>query len=102
MTALGTYLKGRGFYIGKQLLPNGAERKIYRTNWPEHLQRPAKREDGVPTRIDTRYYTEAEKAIAKAMELVEAMGASAALTDAVTHLGEARNHVADHIESPIN
>jgi len=95
---LGSYLAGRGFYVGKQRLPNGAERKIYRTNWPEHLTRPPKREDGMPTRNDTRYYTAAEKAIAAAMVAVESMGASEALTDAVTLLAKARGRVADHAE----
>ena len=63
--------------------------------------RPYKRPDGIPTRADMTYWTPAEHAIAKAMEAVEAAGASPALTDAVTLLGKARDRVADHIEQPI-
>lgn len=39
-----------------------------------------------------------ELAIVKAMELVEMLGASPSLTDAVVHLQEARDHVADYID----
>jgi hypothetical protein len=60
--------------------------------------RPAKRPDGVPTRIDRQWHTEAEKAITAAMYAVEAAGASIALTDAVMLLSKARDRVADHVE----
>lgn len=61
--------------------------------------RPHLRPDGVPTRIDRRWLTDAELAIMKAMEAVEAAGGSVALTDAINLLSKARDRVADHVES---
>lgn len=61
--------------------------------------RPAMRPDGIPTRSDTQWMTEAELAILRAMQEVERVGGSPALTDAVTLLGQARERVADHVES---
>lgn len=61
--------------------------------------RPAKRPDGVPTRIDLNWMTPAERAIQDAMAAVEGAGGSAALTDAVTLLAQARDRVADHVET---
>lgn len=60
--------------------------------------RPHLRPDGIPTRADLRYWTRAESMIADAVNEVETMGASIALTDAVTLLGKARDRVADHVE----
>lgn len=60
--------------------------------------RPAKRPDGVPTRIDLQWLTPAEIAIIDAMRAVEAAGASTSLTAAVTLLSKARDCVADHVE----
>lgn len=59
----------------------------------EHL-----RPDGIPTRADRRFWTQAEHAIDHAIEAVEAGGASEALTDAVTLLTKAKGRVADHVE----
>lgn len=61
--------------------------------------RPAKRPDGIPTRIDLNWMTPAERAILDAMYAVEEAGASPALTDAVTLLAQARDRVADHVEA---
>lgn len=67
--------------------------------WKEHGGvRPAKRPDGIPTRIDLRWMSAAEHAITDVMAIVESCGASVALTDAVTLLGKARDRVADHVE----
>jgi hypothetical protein len=60
--------------------------------------RPAKRPDGLPTRIDRQWMTPAELAIMNAMEAVEKAGGSVALTDAVMLLAKARDRVADHVE----
>lgn len=60
--------------------------------------RPTKRPDGVPTRVDSQWMTDAELAINKAMEAVENAGGSRALTEAVTLLSQARDRVADHVE----
>lgn len=60
--------------------------------------RPAKRLDGIPTRIDTNWLTAAELATREAMYAVEKAGASPALTDAVTLLSKARDRIADHVE----
>ena len=60
--------------------------------------RPAKRPDGILTRIDKQWMTPAEIAILDAMRAVEEAGGSAALTDAVTLLASARDRVADHVE----
>lgn len=60
--------------------------------------RPAKRPDGIPTRIDTNWMTPAELAINRAKEAVEMAGGSIALTDAVALLSKARGRVADHAE----
>ncbi len=62
--------------------------------------RPAKRPDGIPTRIDLNWMTPAERAIRDAMAAVEAAGGSIALTDAITLLAQARDRVADHVEAP--
>ena len=64
--------------------------------------RPAKRPDGIPTRCDVQWATDAERAIMDAMALVEKCGASAALTDAVMLLSKAQDRVADHIEGSPN
>lgn len=60
--------------------------------------RPMVRADGIPTRIDTRWMTEAETAICDAMHAVEKAGGSPALTQAVTMLSAARSMVANHVE----
>jgi hypothetical protein len=60
--------------------------------------RPHTRDDGILTRIDTQFWTAAERAIGSAMQEVEAAGASPALTDAATFLRHARDRVADHVE----
>lgn len=60
--------------------------------------RPHLRDDGIPTRADIRFWSDAERAIATAMRAVEDAGASLALTDAVILLGKARDRVADHVE----
>ena len=60
--------------------------------------RPTNRPDGIPTRIDHNWHTDAEIAIVKAMVAVESAGASVALTDAITLLAQARARVADHVE----
>lgn len=61
-------------------------------------QRPSRREDGWPTRSDTRYDTDAERMCRVLVGVVEQMGASVALTRAVTLLDQARNAIADHVE----
>lgn len=63
------------------------------------MARPHKRDDGIPTRCDTTLMSPAERAITAAMEEVEKAGASPALTAAVVLLGQARDRVADHVES---
>lgn len=68
------------------------------STWDGPLPRPQKREDGVPTRIDIRWYTAAEAAIRDAMQAVERAGASIALTDAINFLSMAKDRVADHVE----
>ena len=60
--------------------------------------RPVRRPDGIPTRADMQWMTAAELAIREAMQAVEAVGASVALTDAVTLLSKAQDRVADHVE----
>jgi hypothetical protein len=60
--------------------------------------RPTLRPDGIATRCDQNHFTPAEAAIFAAMQEVEAMGASKALTDAVILLQKARDRVADHAE----
>ena len=60
--------------------------------------RQRQRDDGWPTRADTRFWTPAEHAIQAAMDAVEKSGASLALTDAVILLAKARDRVADHFE----
>lgn len=52
----------------------------------------------VPRRIDLNRMVPAERAITEAMHLVEGMGASPALTEAVVLLGKARDRVADHVD----
>lgn len=61
--------------------------------------RPRVRPDGIPTRADMQFMTEAELAILNAVRAVERAGASVALTDAVVLLGQARERVADHVEA---
>lgn len=53
----------------------------------------------IPRRIDFLRWTEAERAISYASELVEAMGADVLLTDAVVLLTNARGKVADYVDS---
>lgn len=60
--------------------------------------RTKKRSDGVPTRIDAQFLSDAEMAIRLAQGEVEAMGGSLALTEAVILLTKARDRVADHVE----
>jgi hypothetical protein len=60
--------------------------------------RPHLRGDGIPTRCDISHHTLAESAIYYAISVVEAAGASKALTDAVLLLAQAMNRVADHCE----
>ena len=60
--------------------------------------RPKTRDDGFPARADMQQWTPAEKAIADAVQAVEASGGSPALTDAVNLLAKARERVADHVE----
>ena len=61
-------------------------------------KRPSKREDGWPTRADIRFDTDAERLCRILVGIVEGMGASVALTRAVTHLADARDAIADHVE----
>ena len=63
------------------------------------VPRPYDRGDGVPTRADIRWLTDAEKAILTVIGSTEGLGASAALTDAVILLGKARDRIADHVEA---
>lgn len=51
-----------------------------------------------PTRSDLRWWTTAEMEIQNAVDAVEKVGASPALTDAVVLLAKARDRVADHVE----
>jgi len=53
---------------------------------------------GMPRRCDNNLLTEQEKAISKAMELVEMMGADEKLTDATVKLSDAKNIVSDYID----
>ncbi len=62
------------------------------------MPRPEKRADGWPTRNDLLLFSDGEKAIWDAVDVVEKMGASKALTDAVILLQKARDRVADHVE----
>jgi hypothetical protein len=52
-----------------------------------------------PRRCDTLQHTPAEKAICDAMAAVESVGAHPLLTDAVALLDQARNKVADYVDS---
>lgn len=61
--------------------------------------RPHSRPDGFSTRYDINFMSPAELAITNAMAEVEKAGASASLTAAVVRLGQARDMVADHVES---
>lgn len=61
-------------------------------------QRPAKRDDGFPTRADIRYDTDAERLCRILLKLVEGMGADVSLTNAVVHIDAARNCIADFVE----
>lgn len=79
--------------------PNYAALDAWKKNGGD---RPHKRPDGVPTRIDSQWQTEAEIAIGEAMLAVENAGGSKALTDAVTLLSKAKNRVADHVEGERN
>lgn len=77
----------------------GRENIAARDDWKANGgPRPKCRPDGLWTRIDLCWKTEAEIAIDKAMEAVERAGGSPALTDAVTLLAKARDRVADHVE----
>lgn len=69
--------------------------------WPNDQRRAHLRSDGVPTRIYGPYWTEGERAIWNAINVVESMGASLALTDAVNYLAKAQSCVADHIEQEV-
>lgn len=60
--------------------------------------RPERRDDGWKTRADIMYDTDAERLCRITLKLVEAMGASVSLTNAVMHLDAARNCIADHVE----
>ena len=84
-----------------------AEERMIDAAWEKHKAagpwngeglRPHLRPDGVPTRIDLRWMTGAERAISDAMSLVENAGGSPALTDAIALLARARSRVADHVE----
>jgi hypothetical protein len=57
------------------------------------------RADGFPTRACLELMSDAERAIYNAVQAVEAVGASPALTEAVILLQKARDIVADHVES---
>lgn len=70
-----------------------------RRNFLKTGRRPKLRPDGIVTRCDMQFMSEAELSITAAMRAVEMAGASTALTDAVTLLGKARDRVADHVES---
>jgi hypothetical protein len=60
--------------------------------------RPHKRPDGIPTRNDLNWHSEAEVQITCAMLTVEQSGGSRSLTEAVNCLSKARDCVADHVE----
>lgn len=60
--------------------------------------RPTKRPDGIPTRYDALWMTDAELAITAAMMKVENSGDGRAITDAVLFLSLARECVADFVE----
>ncbi|MDX2253305.1 MAG: hypothetical protein NW202_13550 [Nitrospira sp.] len=63
---------------------------------------PAPREiDGIPRRIRVDHFSAGENAIRAAVQVVEGMGASKALTDAVSLLTQAQSRVADHVEGII-
>lgn len=64
----------------------------------EGAPRPHTRPDGFPTRSDMQHWSEGERAIFDAVQVVEHMGGSPALTDAVNLLQRARSRVADHVE----
>lgn len=53
----------------------------------------------IPRRARIDLMCPAELAIRNAIELVEAMGADPALTDAVVHLSSAQESVADYVDS---
>lgn len=57
------------------------------------------RDDGFPTRADILHWTDAEHAIASAIQVVEKLGADVKLTEAVTLLSSAQDKVADFVES---
>lgn len=61
--------------------------------------RAKSRPDGISTRCDRQFMSDAELAISAAMAEVEKAGASTALTDAVMLLSKARDRVADHVET---
>jgi len=54
--------------------------------------------NGIPRRCDTLQYSTAEKAIANAIDAVEAAGCHTLLTEAVVLLKSAQNKVADFVE----
>lgn len=57
--------------------------------------------DYMTRRIRIDLLAPAEIAIVKALEAVEALGAAPTLTDAVSHLQEAREHVADYVDEHV-
>lgn len=56
-------------------------------------------EDQIPRRNRIDQFSTGEKAIFDAVQTVEAMGAHPRLTDAVVLLGQAREAVADYVDS---
>lgn len=54
--------------------------------------------NNIPRRIRQDLMTHGEVAITRAIAIVEAMGADARLTDAVTLLAQARDRVADFVD----
>lgn len=57
--------------------------------------------NNIPRRCRFDLMTPAELAISSAISQVEAMGADPSLTDAVTHLLAAREHIADYVDSHV-
>jgi len=58
--------------------------------------------DGFPRRARIDLNTPTERAIRRAIDAVESLGAHTLLTDAVVLLGQARDKVADYVELPAN
>lgn len=80
----------------EQLWPEPVNKKQIR---PEPSFRPRARNDGFLTRGDMSYWSKAEHAIQRAVDVVECMAANPALTDAVNLLQSAKGRVADYLES---